>query len=86
MDARYVRYCNVHSNQEVTISGRTRAATLFLPYNIYLGKNNQEELKRNNIIDDLPVFGQRRDAIIAMISIFSAQALWFVRQDENSSV
>jgi len=46
MDARYVRYCNAHSNQEVTISGRTRAATLFLPYNLYLGKNNREEPKR----------------------------------------
>lgn len=49
MDARYVRYCNVHGNQEVTISGRTRAATLFLPYIIiilYLGKNNREEPKR----------------------------------------
>lgn len=47
MDARYVRYCNVHSNQEVAISGRTQAAILFLPYIIlYLGKNNGEEPKR----------------------------------------
>jgi len=48
MDARYVRYCNVHGDQEVTISGRTQA-TLFLPYIVtilYLGKNNREEPNR----------------------------------------